>query len=150
MTRRDNVSKNIINNEVLVVAAAESSVTSSAIDTKDIDSICLAITPIDASSTYAEHTITADDDIRFTIQESDDDDTYTAIDADQYLPTSGDYSEAADRAVENGSEGAMKIGVLSTKRYLKIKFDTVALDSIANPNLLLSVAAVKRDRQIPA
>jgi hypothetical protein len=107
---------------------------SASFDTKGFDGVNIALTPFDnTTGSLVAYAYDEYDDIKVTVQDSDDDAVFTDIDDIKHLPT-----EDADRVLS----GLVKsIGAYGTKRYIRLKFVVTVLE-LADNKLVMDIAPV--------
>jgi hypothetical protein len=103
-------------------------------DTKGFDAVNFALTPFDnTSGSLVAYTYDQYDDVKVTVQESDDDATFTDVDDEKHLPTSD-----TDRVLAGLVNS---LGAFGTKRYIRLKFVVTVLD-LADSKLVMNIAPV--------
>lgn len=107
---------------------------SASFDTKEYSGVNFSLSPFDdTTGTPVAYTYDAYDDIKVTVQESDDNATFTDVADDKHLPTID-----TDRVL---SGTVKQIGAIGTKRYVRLKFVVTVL-ALADNKLLMNIAPV--------
>ena len=124
--------------KVLVKTATDKLAYTDSIDTKGMGKVGWLGTMQDTTSgTDVAYTPTIYDDISVTVQESDDDVTFTDLDSSKQLGKT-----ALDAYIN-------KIGAVSCKRYLRLKITGTSLGTIANNKLKFDAYALCEYLVIP-
>ncbi len=135
------MNKDIIDNvkaeSSVIYPTTDNAVYSDSVDAKGKIGQVFVLDPRDDSSakSLAAHEFNDYDELNYTIQESDDDVSFSDISTDKYLPT--DYD--SDRPIENPDSGLQKIGCRDCKRYLRVKVEVDTANSFTKEELALIV-----------